>query len=186
MIMIYENINRWNENNENMALIRERVESYLVLANGEPDLPMWFIDLFDCDGGLDAIFDYSNVIMHLHDFVVASQYLRRMVDIADENDIPVPDAWRVIPAVIDDTRAFNVSEVLPVLTTIFSDSVLNALNAGDCEWCPVRRELVASNGEPLTVMGHKLVDGNGTLLAKSRRLAYEEHHARMRGCNMHA
>lgn len=186
IFMIYENINRWNENNENMALIRERVESYLVLANGEPDLPMWFIDLFDCDGGLDAIFDYSNVIMHLHDFVVASQYLRRMVDIADENDIPVPDAWRVIPDVIDDTREFNVSEVLPVLTAIFSDSVLNALNAGDCEWCPVRRELVASDGESLTVMGHKLVDGNGTLLAKSRRLAYEEHHARMRGCNMHA
>ncbi|WP_152571369.1 hypothetical protein [Bifidobacterium ruminantium] len=169
-----------------MALIRERVESYLVLANGEPDLPMWFIDLFDCDGGLDSIFDYRDAIMHLHDFVVASQYLRRMVYIADENGIPVPDAWRVIPDVIDDTREFNVSEVLPVLTAIFSDSVLNALNTGDCEWCPVRRELVASNGEPLTVMGHKLVDGNGTLLAKSRRLAYEEHHARMRGCNMHA
>ncbi|MGR4839862.1 hypothetical protein [Bifidobacterium adolescentis] len=169
-----------------MALIRERVESYLVLANGEPDLPMWFINLFDCDGGLDLIFDYSDAIMHLHDFVVASQYLRQMVDIADENDIPVPDAWRVIPDVIDDTREFNVSEVLPVLTAIFSDSVLNALNAGDCEWYPVRMELVASDGEPLTVMGHKLVDGNGTLLAKSRRLAYEEHNARMRGCNMHA
>lgn len=178
--MIYENIFRWNENNENMALIRERVEFYLVLANGEPDLPMWFIDLFNYDGGLDLIFDYSDAIMYQHDFVVASQYLRQMVDIADENDIPVPDAWRVIPAVIDDTREFNVSEVLPVLTAIFSDSVLNALNAGDCEWHPVRRELVASDGEPLTVMGHKLVDGNGTLLAKSRRLAYEEHAARMR------
>lgn len=178
--MIYENINRWNENNENIALIRERVESYLVLVNGEPDLPMWFIDLLDCDGGLDAIFDYRDAIMYLHDFVVASQYLRRMVDIADENGIPVPDTWRVIPDVIDDTCEFNVSEVLPVLTAIFSDSVLNALNAGDCEWCLVRRELVASDGEPLTVMGHKLVDGNGTLLAKSRRLAYEEHAARMR------
>ena len=178
--MIYENINRWNENNENIALIRERVESYLVLVNGEPDLPMWFIDLLDCDGGLDAIFDYRDAIMYLHDFVVASQYLRRMVDIADENGIPVPDTWRVIPDVIDDTCEFNVSEVLPVLTAIFSDSVLNALNAGDCEWCLVRRELVASDGEPLTVMGHKLVDGNGKLLAKSRRLAYEEHAARMR------
>lgn len=177
--MIYENINRWNENNENMALIRERVKSYLVLVNGEPDLPMWFIDLFDCDGGLDAIFDYSDAIMYYHDFVVASQYLRRMVDIADENDIPVPDAWRVIPDVIDDTREFNVNEVLPVLTAIFSDSVLNALNAGDCEWYPIRMELVASDGEPLTVMGHELVDGNGTLLAKSRRLAYEEYDARM-------
>ena len=118
--------------------------------------------------------------MYQHDFVVASQYLCRIVDIADENGIPVPDAWRVIPDVIDDTHTFNVSEVLPVLTAIFSDSVLNALNAGDCEWCLVRRELVASDGEPLTVMGHKLVDGNGKLLAKSRRLAYEEHAARMR------
>ena len=27
IFMIYENINRWNENNENMALIRERVVS---------------------------------------------------------------------------------------------------------------------------------------------------------------